>query len=60
MFAIPVAKVFIRDNYLQYIKVLSLRHKKSVIVSTVHTWRIKIAIKTRSFLTRLHSSLVLS
>ena len=61
-FAIPVADIFIRDYYLQYTNFLSLSNKESLIVSpaiTIHTLMKKRKIKARSFLTRLHSSLVL-
>ena len=60
-FAIPIASIFIKDYYLQYINFLSLSDKESVIVSpviTAHTLRKKEKIKTVSVLTRLPSSLV--
>ena len=61
-FAIPVADISIRDYYLQYNNFLSLSNKESLIVNpaiTIHTLMKKREIKARSFLTRLHSFLVL-
>ena len=60
-FAIPIAGIFIRGYYLQYINVLSLGDRESVVVSptiTVHTLRKKEGNKTVLVLTRHRSSLV--
>ena len=60
-FVIAIANIFIRDNKLQYDNFLGLSNESSAIVSpviTVHTLRKKREIKTVSFVTKLHRSLV--
>ena len=59
-FAVPIARISIRDYYLKYTNFMSLSHKESVIASpviTVHALRKNEDIKTVSVLTRLPSCL---
>ena len=61
MVAIPVASIYIRDNYLQYTNFPSQNDKKQVVASpviSVHILRKKEEIERVSVLTKLPSSLV--
>ena len=58
MLSIQIARIFIREYYLQYTNFLSLSDKESMTVIPVYTLRKIREIKTVSVLTRLLCSLV--